>query len=329
MPRMYRKSPVSALVVALGLIGCGGSDSASDRTSPSRTTEARQTTDETAEADVPSDPTSQAISESLDAELRKALSVVRREARCGPQGPTQGGDGYLCVAAGGNPDTVLQFLLSYVDASGCWSVADVRAVGRSVDTLALRSLYNCITREEIDAGAGQPEEPPSDDPDTGDTPDGEATTGRCGVLGVEPNGRCTTPEDIDPSDPEDCAPTGPMPIERRAACNPDLGNEDPDLGGDSAVFKRCDANITAQKGTTNCAFASNVFYEYFVSGEASTIRAYSAMAGRFSRLRCEASSDSVVCRTSERGVVKFPQSAVDSYSREQAQRYARSHDVGP
>jgi len=98
---------------------------------------------------------------------------------------------------------------------------------------------------------------------------------------------------------------------------------------ESGTFKQCDPNITALKGTTNCAFASNVFYEYWNSDQAENVRAYSSIAGQYFRLRCAAEDDSVVCRTSERGVVKFPQSAVDSYSREQAQRYARSHDVGP
>ena len=97
----------------------------------------------------------------------------------------------------------------------------------------------------------------------------------------------------------------------------------------AAVFKRCDANITARKGTTNCAFASNVFYEYWLGGEPNAVRAYSPLTSRYFNLRCAAANGSVVCRTRHRGVVRFPQAAVDDYSRGQALMYARSHDVGP
>ncbi len=53
-----------------------------------------------------------------------------------------------------------------------------------------------------------------------------------------------------------------------------------------ARFVRCDANIKVKQSTTTCAFANNVFYEYWTGDEAQRVRAYSPAAGRFFRARC-------------------------------------------
>ena len=50
-----------------------------------------------------------------------------------------------------------------------------------------------------------------------------------------------------------------------------------------AVLTACDANIRVKAATTTCAFAQNVFYEYWKaaqSGPASSIDAYSRAGGR-------------------------------------------------
>jgi hypothetical protein len=117
-------------------------------------------------------------------------------------------------------------------------------------------------------------------------------------------------------------------VDRPASMAEDLDNLD--LGrAPVSIFRRCDANISARKRTTTCAFASNVFYEYWGSGSPSTIRAYSPTAGRYFRLRCSGGGATIVCRTNRRGAVKFPTVAVERYSAAQAERYARNHYVGP
>jgi hypothetical protein len=96
-----------------------------------------------------------------------------------------------------------------------------------------------------------------------------------------------------------------------------------------AAFVRCDANIQAKQSTTTCAFANNVFYEYWSSGFRHVVRAYSRAAGRVFTTRCATRDAEVECKTGDGGVVRFSQAAVDRYSQSQADSYAAHHDLGP
>jgi hypothetical protein len=95
------------------------------------------------------------------------------------------------------------------------------------------------------------------------------------------------------------------------------------------TFTRCDANITARRHTTTCAFAENVFYAYWRSGGARAIRAYSSAANATYRVGCEDATGEVICSAGDGAVVRFSLAAVDDYTSEQAQGYADSHDIGP
>lgn len=96
-----------------------------------------------------------------------------------------------------------------------------------------------------------------------------------------------------------------------------------------AGIVRCDANIEVKQSTTTCPFASNVFYEYWSSGEKHVIRAYSPAADRVFTTRCAARAAVIACKTGDGGVVRFSQAAVDRYSQSQADSYAVDHDLGP
>lgn len=95
------------------------------------------------------------------------------------------------------------------------------------------------------------------------------------------------------------------------------------------AFARCDANVSAKTPTTTCGFASNAFYEYWTSGKAERIRAYSPATHRVFSARCTGHGDSVECATSDGGVARFARAAIDRYTQEQADAYAAGHDVGP
>jgi hypothetical protein len=91
------------------------------------------------------------------------------------------------------------------------------------------------------------------------------------------------------------------------------------------VFVRCDANIQAKVPRTSCGFAQNAFYEYWTSGEASSITVYSPATDSAYLTECTAGEGWIVCTTSDGGAVKFPQSSIDSYSQSQADAYAAAH----
>lgn len=93
-------------------------------------------------------------------------------------------------------------------------------------------------------------------------------------------------------------------------------------------YKRCDANIRAKRVTTTCGFAENAFYAYFIGSGATTLRVYSPSTGRTFTTHCSARTATVTCRTSDGGVVKFPQSAIAAYSDDQAGAFAAAHEVG-
>jgi hypothetical protein len=99
----------------------------------------------------------------------------------------------------------------------------------------------------------------------------------------------------------------------------------------SVVLTACDANIRVKAATTTCAFAQNVFYEYWQaarSGQASSIDAYSPASRQTYTLAC-ARRTSITCRADDGSYVTFPGTAIDAYSADQAAKYACSHRLGP
>jgi hypothetical protein len=94
-------------------------------------------------------------------------------------------------------------------------------------------------------------------------------------------------------------------------------------------YTRCDANIAAKRGTTTCGFATNAFYEYWKSAKASDIKAFSPASNRIFATQCTAAAGEVECTTSDGGVVRFSQAAVDRYSKAQADAYAADHELAP
>jgi hypothetical protein len=96
----------------------------------------------------------------------------------------------------------------------------------------------------------------------------------------------------------------------------------------SSGFRRCDTNISAKKVTTTCGFASNAFYEYWTSNQAARIRVYSPATRRSFSTRCSVKAEYVECATSDGGVARFSQGAVDDYSQAQADAYVANHDTG-
>jgi hypothetical protein len=97
----------------------------------------------------------------------------------------------------------------------------------------------------------------------------------------------------------------------------------------SPRFVACDSNIKARAATTTCGFAQNTFYEYWASAEAPAIEVYSPATHSTFSTTCTAGEGAVVCTTTDGGVVRFSQAAVDRYSQSQADAYAASHDLGP
>jgi len=94
-------------------------------------------------------------------------------------------------------------------------------------------------------------------------------------------------------------------------------------------YSRCDANIAVRTATTTCPFAQNTFYEYWRSGEAVNIDVYSPATGMTYATVCSRTGPGVRCATGDDGVVVFPQAAVDTYTDDQADRYARTAQLGP
>lgn len=72
------------------------------------------------------------------------------------------------------------------------------------------------------------------------------------------------------------------------------------------AFTFCDRNIRVRKATTTCGFATNLFYEYWASGEASVVRAYSPRVGHSFTASCGplGPHGTVACTTPDRGEVR-------------------------
>jgi hypothetical protein len=92
------------------------------------------------------------------------------------------------------------------------------------------------------------------------------------------------------------------------------------------VLTACDPNVSVKAATTTCGFAENVFYEYWLSGESTAIKAFSSAIGTFLAVDCRAGV-LVTCRTDAGALVRFPASAVRAYTLENAESYARRHTV--
>jgi hypothetical protein len=96
-----------------------------------------------------------------------------------------------------------------------------------------------------------------------------------------------------------------------------------------STLKACDPNIRVKADTTTCAFAENVFYEYWRSieaGEARDIEAYSPALKTYLSVDCKQNGP-VTCRTDAGALVRFPVRAVEAYTAEEAATYAASHTV--
>jgi hypothetical protein len=96
-----------------------------------------------------------------------------------------------------------------------------------------------------------------------------------------------------------------------------------------AAFVQCDSNIEAKVGTTTCGFAQNAFWQYWTSDQTASIHVWSPTTQSTLTTTCTAGEALVVCTTSDDGMVKFAQAAVDRYSASQADAYASTHDLGP
>ena len=96
-------------------------------------------------------------------------------------------------------------------------------------------------------------------------------------------------------------------------------------------YVACDPNIRVRAATTTCPFAQNVFYEYYLEtfgypGRV-TVRAWSAAASQWFRVRC-AGDSRIVCRAGDGSEIRFSGAAVAAYDDEQAARYASTHNIG-
>jgi hypothetical protein len=94
-----------------------------------------------------------------------------------------------------------------------------------------------------------------------------------------------------------------------------------------SAFSQCDDNVEALKGTTSCAFAENVFYEFYENSPEPVFPVYSPSTGATYSMSCTVESR-VTCTGGNGAEVRFPLSAVQAYTDAAARAYANSHDVG-
>jgi hypothetical protein len=118
---------------------------------------------------------------------------------------------------------------------------------------------------------------------------------------------------------------------RAASARRRTGSTVPVAPSSTASFTACDQNISAKNGTTSCAFAENVFWEYWyftTSGQGTRFTAYSPSTHMVYEVNCGGTSP-VVCTTDTGAEIHFPVSAIDAYTQSQADAYAASKDLGP
>jgi hypothetical protein len=98
--------------------------------------------------------------------------------------------------------------------------------------------------------------------------------------------------------------------------------------------RNCDTSVVADSATS-CAFAENVFYEYYKSSRAAgagqSLRAHSPDTGHDYSVFCSLRQGLIVClgEPLATGIyVSFPNAAIASYTATEANAYASSHDLG-
>jgi hypothetical protein len=122
-------------------------------------------------------------------------------------------------------------------------------------------------------------------------------------------------QDESEQEPESASPAAASPTE-------DERDESRDLAP-------CD-NLTVRAASTTCAFAQNVFWEYWTTAQdrdPSEISVYSAALGRNLDMSCTDAA-TIVCTTDGDVEVRIPSSALAGYTQSMADRYAASHRVG-
>jgi serine/threonine-protein kinase len=88
----------------------------------------------------------------------------------------------------------------------------------------------------------------------------------------------------------------------------------------SGSLKRCDQNIQADRSTTSCGFAKNVFVAYWNNYKANgaqanaTVTASSPATGQTYPMSCPSDGTTVVCTGGNSAYVTFPLQAVRAYT---------------
>lgn len=98
----------------------------------------------------------------------------------------------------------------------------------------------------------------------------------------------------------------------------------------SQASKSC-GNLNIAATSTSCAFAHNVFYEYWSAtnrgqNHVGRIRAYSSALSKWLEVGCE-EGNPVVCMTDAGAEVRVPSRALADYTQAAADSYAASHTV--
>jgi hypothetical protein len=94
-----------------------------------------------------------------------------------------------------------------------------------------------------------------------------------------------------------------------------------------SAFTSCDGRVEALAGSTSCAFAQNVFYEFYEASPEREFPVYSPATGMSYQMHCTGES-MVTCAGGNGAEVRFPMSAVEAYTESAARAYANSHDLG-
>jgi hypothetical protein len=118
---------------------------------------------------------------------------------------------------------------------------------------------------------------------------------------------------------------------RAAAARPRSASTPTAPASSGGAFTACDRNISAKTGATSCAFAENVFWEYWyftTSGQGTRFTAYSPSTHIVYEVTCGGTSP-VVCTTDTGAETHFALNAVNAYTQSQADAYAASRDLGP
>lgn len=126
---------------------------------------------------------------------------------------------------------------------------------------------------------------------------------------------------------EDDCPTGASTSGAPPAHTSKAPKPPPSAPGSGYV--KCDANIAAKANTTSCAFAQDVFYEFWSNRPATTFRANSPVTHKSYNVSCSVRAGRVACATRDGSAVRFSEAAVDAYTQEQADKYAATHELGP